>query len=91
MINPDYFTDRNLKVGLKINLDEHHINHANSQLTIIPNYPEIGIKVRYINKTIKESSVIYARIINHHIFKYQTVFSAKLDKQLEKKSSIRQN
>ena len=41
--NPYYFTDRNLKVGFKINLDSHHINHANSKLTILPNYPEFGI------------------------------------------------
>ena len=46
MINSYHFTDRNLKVGFKINLDSHHINHANSKLTIIPNYPEIGIEVR---------------------------------------------
>ena len=37
--NPYYFTDSNLGVGFKINLDSHHINHANSKLTIIPNYP----------------------------------------------------
>ena len=27
MINPYYFTDRNLQVAYKINLDSHHINH----------------------------------------------------------------
>ena len=63
MINPYYFTDRNLQVGFKINLDSHHINHDNSKLTIIPNYPEFGIEVRYINKIMKELSVIYARLI----------------------------
>ena len=78
-----YFTDRNLKVGFKINLDSHHINHANSKLTIIPIYPEFGIEVRYINKIMKELSVIYARLINQYKFKYQTVFSAKFDKQDE--------
>ena len=46
MINPYYFTDRNLKVGLKINLDSHHINHANSKLKIIANHPEFGIEFR---------------------------------------------
>ena len=30
MINPYYFTDRNLKVGFRINLNSHHMNHANS-------------------------------------------------------------
>ena len=39
-------------MGFKINLDSHHFNHANSKLTITPNYPEFGIEVRYINKII---------------------------------------
>ena len=83
MINPYYFTDRNLQVGFKINLDSHHINHANSKLTITPNFEEFGIEVRYINKIMKELSIIYARLINQFKFKYQTVFSARFDKQNE--------
>ena len=83
MINPYYFTDRALQVGFKINLDSHNLHHANSKLTIIPNYPEFGIEVRYINKIMKELSVIYARLINQYKFKYQTVFSARFDKQDE--------
>ena len=63
MINLYYFTDRNLKVGFKINLDSHNTNHLNSKLTITPNHPEFGIEVRYINKIKKELSVIYARLI----------------------------
>ena len=74
IINTYCFTDRNLKVGFKINLDSHQINHANSKLTIIPYHPEFGIEIRYINKILKELAVIYARIINHNNFKYQTVF-----------------
>ena len=31
----------------------------------------------------KESSVTYAKLLNQYIFKYQTVFSARLDKQYE--------
>ena len=54
MINPYNFTDRNLKVGFKSNLDSYHITQANSKLTIIPNYPEFGIEVRYINKIMKD-------------------------------------
>ena len=46
MIIPYYFTNRNLKLGFKTNLDSHHINHANSKLTIAPNYPEVGTEVR---------------------------------------------
>ena len=83
MIDPYYFTDRNLKVGFTINLDSHHINHANSKLTITPNYPELGIEVSYINKIIKELSLIYARLMNQYKIKYQTVFSSLLDKQDE--------
>ena len=83
MINPYYFTDRNLKVGIKINLDSHHINHANSKITITRNHLEFGIEFRYINKIMKELAVIYARLINQYKFKYQTVFSARFDKQDE--------
>ena len=42
MIDPYYFIDRVLQVGFKINLDIHHINHANSKLTITPLYLEFG-------------------------------------------------
>ena len=83
MINPYYFTDSNLKVGFKINLDSQQKNHANSKLTIIPNYPEFGIEVRYINKIMKKLSVIYARLTNQYKFKNHTIFSARFDKQNE--------
>ena len=53
MLNPYYFTDRNLKVGFKSNLDSHHFNHLNSKLTITPNYPEFGIEIRYFSKILK--------------------------------------
>ena len=72
-----------MKLGFKINLDSHHINHANSKLTITPNYPELGIEVRYNIKIVKEVSVIYARLINQYKFRYQKVFSARFDKQDE--------
>ena len=68
MINPYYFIDENLQIGLKINLESHNISHANSILTIIPNFPELGIEFRYINKIIKELSVIYARLLNQNKF-----------------------
>ena len=61
MINPYYSTDKNLKIGFKNNLESHIINHANSILTITPNFPEFGIEFRYINKIKKELSVIYNR------------------------------
>ena len=83
MINPYYFTDRNLQVEFIINLNSHHINHANSKITKKPNHPEFGIEVRDINKIMKELSVIYARLIYQFKFRYQTVFSARFDKQNE--------
>ena len=48
MINPYNFIDPNLKVGFKINLDSHQITHANSNLTIPPNYREFGNEVPFI-------------------------------------------
>ena len=81
MLNSYYFTDNAIQVGFNIKLDNHHINHASSKLTINPNYPEFGIETRYINKIIKEMATIYARLINQYEFKYQTVFSARFDKQ----------
>ena len=83
MINLYYFTDRNLKVAYKINLDSHNLHHTNSKLTIIPNFPGFGIEFRFINKIMKELSIIYARLINQYKFRYQTVFSARFDKQDE--------
>ena len=83
MINPYYFTNRALQVEFKINLDSHHINHANSKLNNIPNFPEVGIELRYINEFMKELAMIYVRLINQYKFKYQTVFSARFVKQDE--------
>ena len=83
MINPYYFTDKNSRVGFKINLDSHNLHHTISKLNITPNHPEFGIEVHYINKNIKELAVVYARLINQNKFKYQTVFSEKFDKQDE--------
>ena len=83
MINPYYFTDRYLKVGFKINLDSHNLHHTKSKLTITPNFPEFGLELPYNNKIMKELAMIYARLINHYKFKYQTVFSARFDKQDE--------
>ena len=80
LINPYYFIDENLKIGFKINLESHNISHANSISTITPNFPDIGIELRYINKIIKEMSVIYARLINQYKYKYHTIFSANFYK-----------
>ena len=83
MINPYYFFDEKLKVGFKINLDSHNLHHTISKLTITPTFPELGIQFRFINKIMKDLSVIYARLINQFKFRYQSVFSAIFDKQVE--------
>ena len=80
MINPNYFIDKNLKIGFKINLESHNFSHANSILSILPKFPEFGIEFRYINKIVKQLSVIYARLINQYKFKYHTLFSASFYK-----------
>ena len=54
MINPYYFTERNLEIGFNFTLESHHFNHANSKLIIKPNYPEFVIEVHYNIKIIKE-------------------------------------
>ena len=91
MINPYYFIEENWKNGFKINLESHKISHANSILTITPNFPEFGIEFRYINIILKELSVIYARLINQYKFKYHTLFSAsfyKINEEDQRKNEI---
>ena len=83
MINPYYFTNRALRVGFNITPESHHVNHANSKLTIKTFYSEFGVEVRYYKKIMKELSVTFSRLINQYNFKYQTVFSARFDKQDE--------
>ena len=72
-----------MKIAYKNNLDSHNIQNTNSKITITPTFPEFGIEFRFINKIVKELSVIYARLLNQNNFKYQTVFSAGFDKQDE--------
>ena len=80
MINPYYFNDKNLEIDFKIILESHNFSHANSILTITPNFPDFGFVFRYINKIVKELSVIYARLMNQYKFKYHTLFSASFYK-----------
>ena len=72
-----------MKVAYKINLDSHNLHHTNSKLTITPTFQEFGIEFGFINKIMKVLSVIYDRLINQFKFRYQTVFSARFDKQDE--------
>ena len=49
-------------------------------MNIEPNFTEFGIEFRFINKILKELTVIYARLINQNKYKYHTLFSASLYK-----------
>ena len=84
MFNPYYFNDEKLKNGLKINLKSHNISHAKSLINIIPNFPNIGIETRHVNKIPKTMATFYARLINQHKFKYHIFFSAIFYKLNEK-------
>ena len=88
MLKPHYFTDRALRIRDNINLGSHHFNHANSKLTSYPNYPEVGIETRYLSKILKEMAILSARFINQNKLNYQTVFSARLDKQDEDNQAL---
>ena len=80
-----------MKIGSKLNLESHNINHAISILTNIPSFPEIGIEFRYISKIIKEYSGIYARIVNQYKVKHHTFFSAsfyKINEENQKNNGV---
>ena len=75
MINLLYFIDEKLKIGFKVNLESHNINHAKSLLKFVPNFLDIGNETRYNNKVLKEMATIYASLKNHYKFKYHILFS----------------
>ena len=54
MINPYYFTDENLKIDFKINLESHNFIHANPLFKNTSNFPEFEIEFKFIMKTIKK-------------------------------------
>ena len=83
MINLYYFTERVLQIGFHITLGSHQFNHTKSKKNNKPNYPELGIKLRCINKSIKELFVFNARFTNQNKFKYQTFFSARFNEKDE--------
>ena len=59
------------------------VNHAHSEISKNPNFPELGIETRYIKRITKEMATTYARLRNQYKFNYQTVFSARYDGQDE--------
>ena len=76
----------------KIILESHNISQANSILNITPNFSDFGIEFRYIDKVIKELSVIYARLISQNKFKYHALFSAsfyKINEEDQRKNEIK--
>ena len=81
MINPYFFIDKALQVGFNFTLDIHDPDtiHAKSLLTFEPNSSEI--EIRYAKKILKELAAINTKILNQYMFKHQTVFSARFDKQ----------
>ena len=52
MVNPYYFTDRELQVGYKSTLDSHPSSHVNAKVNMKPNILENDI--RYDNSYLKE-------------------------------------
>ena len=61
----------------------NHINHAKSKKIIEPFFPEFGIEFRFSKKILKEMANIHARLTNQNKIEYQTVFSARFDRQGE--------
>ena len=51
MLNSYYFIDRNFKVGFRINIESHHINHATSKLTVNPIFQSLQLKVFLLIKS----------------------------------------
>ena len=83
MNNPYHFNNENLKIGFKIILQSHNINHPNSILTITPKYPDLGFERRYIKKILKKMAFIYTILINQYKFKNHIFFSANFYKSKE--------
>ena len=70
-----------LKTGFNNNLDSHQIIHIYSKIIITLEYSEN--KKLHIKNMLKEMSYIFARLMFQYKFNYQTVFSARFDKQDE--------
>ena len=66
---PYYFADEKSQLRSKIILDSHNNNHAQSILSIIPFYTDLGIEKGNIKSNLKEMAINYARLINQYKFK----------------------
>ena len=80
MPNPYFFIDENIKMGFKINLESHNLNHTNSFLNVFPNSPDIGIETSYNKKILKVMAIFYARVKNQCKFQCHIFFSASFYK-----------
>ena len=69
-----YFTDTILKVAYDITVDNHHSNHANSIITIVPKNSNIGIDTIHINEEMEEMANIYAKLLNQYKLNYRQIF-----------------
>ena len=76
--NSDYDNEKGFWLEMKINKDSPCITFV-----IMPYESIYGVEIFYINHIIKQLSNIYARLINQHKFRYQTVFLVVFDKQNE--------
>ena len=83
MISSCYFPDRAIQNGFNITLDSPDINHAISKFFNKPRFIELGFETKFIFKILKDMANFYARLVNQNKFKYQSVFSARFDKQDE--------
>ena len=79
--HPNSSTDTVLNFEYNINQGSHHIQHSNSKLAIKTYLLEIE-KI-HVNKIVKQMADIKVGFLNQHKFRYQTVFSAILDKRNE--------
>ena len=48
LINGYYFINEILKIGFKINVESHNINHASSILTVTPKYPDLCFETKLL-------------------------------------------
>ena len=91
MIYPYYFTDENLKLVFKCNLDSHNIKQDISILSFRPIYKDFGIETRYNNIILKEMATIYATLFNQYTFKHHIIFSAmfyKINEEYQRSNEI---
>ena len=82
MNNPYYFSQR-YKPQYEINLDQYHLNHIFSRITIKSKF-NFPVELYDLNNIFKEMFTLYARLINQFKFKHQIVFSAIFDKESRK-------